>query len=370
MAILQGKYWLGGDVIRVLAIWGVMFIHVVQVGLYNPTEIGWSWWSINVTQSLFIWAVPAFFIISGMLLMGFQNNQETWSDFYRKRLPKVGIPLIVWGSIYMPLEFRWNLSKTPTEIWHDFWIGQISWHLYFLLAIIGLYLLTPWLRLWLAKLSQTQQAFAIAGIFTLMAILEIFQVMNGIFLWNIATQWIPDLGYYLFGYYFIRYQSERIPIIQYLCLFFIGLLGNVSGKYVECITTTHSNGYFYSTNYNSVSTIPLAIGCFGILVYITESVSEQNLVVKWCKFLTPSVFGIYLIHVLILRELHYSLAIPFSTNALTGLIETALLFPLCLFCVYLLGLIPFGDSIVGFNTLSFLRHGGNRMKSPPYFTNT
>jgi|GEM_PF-1608035 surface polysaccharide O-acyltransferase-like enzyme len=350
MSVTKGGYWQGLDIIRVAAIVGVVFIHVVQSELRTSPNLDWQWWSLNITQSLFIWAAPAFVIISGILLLNPQKKEEEPHDFYRKRLPKVGIPLLFWGCVYIQLEPRWDSSRTLEVILHGIFIGHISEHLYFLFAIIGLYLLTPYLRSWLAKLSEHQERLVLVGIFSTLILIEIVQSLAGIYVFLFATQWIPFLGYYLFGHYISRYQTRPIHFFFYLALSATNVPLNSIGKYIERISATHTISYFYSTKYNSVTAVVLTIGIFGVLFMLTESISEDGAIARICRFLNPRVFGIYLIHILLLRGFHYYFGITYPTEAATALIESLIVIIFSLLGLSIINLVPGGWWVVGFST--------------------
>lgn len=78
------------DQLRALAIIGVIGIHVSPYFL--ETLIG--------TSFLFIseFAIPIFLMISGILLL---NKNYSISEFLKKRYPRIIIPFLFWGAVYI-----------------------------------------------------------------------------------------------------------------------------------------------------------------------------------------------------------------------------------------------------------------------------
>jgi surface polysaccharide O-acyltransferase-like enzyme len=93
-------------------------------------------------------------MVSGYLLL---RKEEPYGDFFRKRALKVLIPFFVWSVIYMlwkregfDLPFSMKLvASYLLKIVR----GPRENHLWFFYALIGLYLFTPILRVFVARAS-------------------------------------------------------------------------------------------------------------------------------------------------------------------------------------------------------------------------
>src|SRR5437660_891414 len=94
--------WL--DVLRVTAILGVITIHTVSPLTAGATVATFSaaWWAGATMNELSLWCVPVFVMISGALLLRRQRPQPA-STFYRRRLHRIGIPLVFWTGVYLSL---------------------------------------------------------------------------------------------------------------------------------------------------------------------------------------------------------------------------------------------------------------------------
>lgn len=349
------KYWPTGDLIRVVATFAVLFIHVTQYSIRNSASLDIAWWSLNIGQSLSIWAVPAFIMLSGALLLSPQSFDETPIVFYKKRLLKIGIPLLFWGILYFFLEKRWNPDISFESLINLVWIGAISWHLSFLFAILGLYIITPWLR-FIINQMETKQAelIWIIMIFLGTTCVDSYIHIFGLWKWHITFRWVSYLGYYLMGRYIVYLAIDDVAIFKIFTV--LGLLSNIIGRYFEMVLKFRNISFYYNDMYSSITVILLSIGIFGLMIYWTKEINENSQIVKYCRLLAPSTFGIYLVHVLIIQELHYSFHIqyPNNINIFMALIYSLMLLGLSLLLVYLMGFIPWICSVVSCNTQKIL----------------
>src|SRR3954469_16680692 len=94
------------DGLRVAGMVAVVLLHV-SLGLihYRALSPGDLTLCLAV-NALTWWAVPVFVMISGALLLD-PARWTTTGDFYRRRLARIGWPLLFWCALYMawPLVF-------------------------------------------------------------------------------------------------------------------------------------------------------------------------------------------------------------------------------------------------------------------------
>lgn len=84
------------DVLTVTSCIAVVFLHADGVFWLHPA--GSLWVSSTVIQSLFYFAVPIFFMISGYTLMDYRDRYDTVT-FFKKRILRAFVPFIVWSLI-------------------------------------------------------------------------------------------------------------------------------------------------------------------------------------------------------------------------------------------------------------------------------
>lgn len=137
----KGNFTTGMDTARVGACFMVIMLHVAAV---NFNVFDDQWWASNFYDSLTRGCVPVFLMISGVLLL---NKQEDLPAFFTKRFARVLPPLLFWSLFYM----AWNTSQGVHYGAWSGWIktlasGPVVFHLWYLYAILGIYLFVPFLR--------------------------------------------------------------------------------------------------------------------------------------------------------------------------------------------------------------------------------
>jgi surface polysaccharide O-acyltransferase-like enzyme len=193
--------------LRVGAIVGVVLIHVAGLSFVREDLQGTLAWALGGALAYGSrWAVIVFVMVSGALLLTPPKDPDP-GRFFRRRLGKVGIPLIVWHAVYIPLSaVRWDL--TPGELLANVLEGRSYTALYFFWLILGLYAVTP--LLWPAVASLRPRALAAAGA-ALAALPALDVVLRGLVALlrdeprvlpepTLVTQFVPYVGYFVLGY--------------------------------------------------------------------------------------------------------------------------------------------------------------------------
>jgi len=131
--------------LRGLAILGVIAIHTLAY-----------YTSINQVNGLVVtaatldifahFAVPLFVIASGIVLSAKYSSSFSKVAFYRKRLVSIIPPYLIFSTLYIVLgAWRHNDSPSLGVVLYDYFSGHSFYHLWFIILIIQLYLLFPYL---------------------------------------------------------------------------------------------------------------------------------------------------------------------------------------------------------------------------------
>lgn len=136
------------DGLRVFSIFCVVLLHTAADCLTAPGgSVTWFTGAILVSGGFF--CVPALLMISGALLLTppRPTGEITPGQFYRKRLPKLIWPLLLWSflyyvrnhytegtSVYLPTFFKRVLTVS------------LEGHLWYLYMLVGVYTLIPFLK--------------------------------------------------------------------------------------------------------------------------------------------------------------------------------------------------------------------------------
>ncbi|MDX2240845.1 MAG: acyltransferase [Leptolyngbyaceae cyanobacterium bins.302] len=196
-------YWI--DLAKVFSILGVIFIHS------SSNEF------LGLLSHYFRFSVPIFIATSFFLLERSQIDKGiliSASNLWKKRLPRLLIPFFVWSFIYAVIFLQPqypSFSKFITLHWIGFgWSGQ-----YYLLVMVQLILLYPWLR----RTKLTARWLLIAGILNILILyipLNYFPINQLSFLIKLRTlpffYWV---FYVLLAIYVARnYESIKAGLID------------------------------------------------------------------------------------------------------------------------------------------------------------
>ena len=267
------------DILRIFA-----FVFIVMLHTLNRQYGLTVWMSGYAVISI---GVNLFIMISGYLLL---DRTETVKEFFRKRFFSILPLFIIFNIIYI---YFYNHSFIT--------IKKISApHFWYIYMILGLYLLTPWLR----KVLQyaEKETFYVVVLWFLCNVLNPY--MQFFKFPKIPFSHFPItgfIGYYILGYYLkkYRYKLEKIPFICVIGVYITGFLISVlSTKYVLVTTGNRISDFF---DKNSLGTFFMSVSFF--IFWIKFNFKNRNKVIR---MISDSTYFAYLIHIIIL---HYVIKI-------------------------------------------------------------
>lgn len=283
------------DVLRVLACLTVIMLHTSARTIYLYGDVSTLVWNAgNLVSSATRWCVPVFVMISGALVLR-RPVDEPWS-FYRRRVARVGIPLLFWCAAY--LAWRWYTQGetfTPLTAAKAVFSGQPYYHLYFLFLIAGLYLFTPAVA---AAVNALPRATAMST--ALIALLLAFLVVTLSF-WspNALTFFVPYLGYFVMGGLLAQASPFSSRAWTVLLVAAIGLTALLTSLLVRSQGGVNGTWSLYFYNYFSPTTMAAALAVF--VLVCRARVPERA--AAWSVAIAPLTLGMYLVHPMVLEAL-------------------------------------------------------------------
>lgn len=294
MALADRIFWL--EVVRAVAIAGVVFLHAASPGLYLVDSLPRADWRFaNVVDGLARPAVPLFFMASGALLL---RREFTFADLGR-RVPRLVVPLFCWSLIYLVWRYLTEPDLSVVPALAKMLISPVMYHLWFLYALIGLYLCMPLLSLALRAAGPRHVAYYLA-------------------LWGVATVLIPTwqqvanvrssydlslvsgaLGYFVIGHLVARSATThgRWVAAGWLAVT-MGAAVTILGTQVVSEAQGAFFGFFY--NYRSPSVVLYSVGLFYLLkAGFEDREPGPGLPATVISLLARLSFGIYLAHILV-----------------------------------------------------------------------
>jgi surface polysaccharide O-acyltransferase-like enzyme len=185
---------------------GVVLIHSSGAIVGHADHDTRTWILGTILNRSASWAVPLFVMVSGALLLRPVEGQSPGA-FFRRRLARIGIPLVVAHVGYFALRAVRGDVLTPELIVHDLLETRVYTQLYFFWIILGLYVVTPLLRAFIGAHSRRDTMLLGAGALALAIAVTIGARFLGatgtpISPWQppMLTLWIPYIGYFVLGY--------------------------------------------------------------------------------------------------------------------------------------------------------------------------
>ncbi|GEO47754.1 acyltransferase [Companilactobacillus kimchii] len=292
------------DFIRVIAILLVIFIHVSTID--TTKHIGTTDWQIIKMLNYFAHiSVPIFFMISGTLIL---NSPKALSLKYtwQKRIPRVVIPFVIW-SIILPtvISLTSNLLST-----NDVW-GRLKFILnkptipvfWFMYPLIGVYILSPIIKTFVDNASLKMLFYVTSVWLVTCSLLPSVNVMMGkdmkhVFQLSPVSNFLligGFTGYFILGYLLSQMDFRNISSFALLTLFIgIGTFGNFFSESVPKTFDTN-NSYYVTSLFIPI----MSIAAFILLQKWGSSIRSRG-VINFFESLAPLVFGIYLLHYLVI----------------------------------------------------------------------
>lgn len=249
-------------------------------------------------------------MLSGYLLL---KKTEPLGNFLKKRLSKIVIPLVGWTIFYsvliwkLPMTIYVSQTFTPSlDSALRLLFSPVIYHMWFLYAILGIYLVIPMLRLVVQNAARPLLYYLIALWFFASSIL--FTITTFTTYYNVIDlRMISGYG----GFFIAGAVLGEIEISkkQLVGLSFLAALMIFIGSYGTYLSTKDTGLYSsFFLEYLSPNVIILSFSSFLILKKVGQSIGKINkpAIHKGFKIVGAASFGIYLVHVFVLDMFAFS----------------------------------------------------------------
>lgn len=299
------------DVIRIIAISCVVFIHSGNIELWQGEISAIKWYIFTALDVAAHIGVPLFIMLSGALLL---VKNESAYDFFRKKFKRIIVPFMFWIIIFVLFKQYYDSYYNEDFYHQDFesvkkivisiYTGKLYYHLWFMNVLVGIYLFVPFIRKFVqnAVFHDFKYYFVLWLIFAsiIPAVNSLFNSELNISLYNYTWQYFPFftgfLGYFLLGYIITNYNFNRYQLIIGVVVFIVGLI----------IAVVIPNTYMELEVVDlSPSVIMMSVPAFIFIRNMASkyasslSITAQKIIEK----LSKATFGVYFIHVIFLRFL-------------------------------------------------------------------
>ena len=364
----QEKFSIPVDLIRTLAIVGVILLHAsndLTIQTMSQLEIV-RWWTVDIYQCLGRIGVPLFVMLTGALLLQPSKN-ESMGAFFKKRWARIGLPFFFWGAAYFVWDFFVeHQAITVSAIVQGILTGPYYqfWYLYML---VGLYLLTPLLRIFVAHADNNLLRYFTILWFLGASIIPFAGLLTPYHLDNNVLTITGMVGYYVLGIYLLSVKIRRSIVLIIMSL---GIGLTAFATYVLAVTIGGGTTFFFQ-EYYSPTLILASVMAFLLLTGIqpvsnqlktTTKVTDEKIVTakkssrsigaRLLKIISDNTLPIFLFHVMVLESLqrgYFGFAINGTTiNSIIGVpLITAITLFICLAIIIPLKKVPVLKQLIG-----------------------
>ncbi len=292
---------------------GAFLVVLAHIVVYPQLMGARPLWAQTLYYTISRVAVPLFFMASGFLLL---PKQEPLSVFYRKRALKVFIPFLIWSFIYL----AWNggfadgnfgplaILKGLERILR----GPREAHLWFFYVLIGLYLITPTLRIFTVNASNRDLLYFTVLWFMVNPIFSVIQQYTSIHIGFEFEFLLGYIGIFVLGFYFGRLQLTKPVLIASAVVFVLGFIATFLAIYIGKQQPNYDQ---FFEGYLSPTVVLMTASSFLLIRAANDWFSGA--IARWIVPLSNTSLGIYLLHVLVLDLLDRYVA-PIASFLQTG----------------------------------------------------
>lgn len=328
------------DILRILACFFVVMRHSIVNWIGPSLDNYFNWHAGLVYYGIVYSAIPLFLMITGYLMLG---KIESYSDFFNKRLLKIGLPFLAWslifyyyGNIYCDMGMG-NFIKV-------FLSRPVFYHLWYVYMLFGIYLAMPLVRKMVSRLTKFDFKYLLGIWVFLGGLMPLITKKFGVTI-GISYLFSEYWGYVLLGHFLKQIEVKKSHLKFYFEALVVGFLITLMGT--TWLTSRYNRADDFFLNLFLINVVLVAIGLFMIFKYL-DPWFKKVLSDRWKKIIvtvSDLTLGIYLSHVLImdifLRHFFGLTWGPTSMNPILGIpIFSLAIFGITLLLVYILSRIP------------------------------
>jgi surface polysaccharide O-acyltransferase-like enzyme len=350
----DGKLSLPVDFIRTFAILLVIIFHAAteSIPIANQTspEGVTLWWTVTIYESVARPAVSLFVMLSGALLLQPSKLGEPLGVFFKKRLNRIALPFLFWGVAYFAWRFFVHGEALSTDSILQGVLTGPYFHFWFLYVLVGLYLITPVLRVVVAYVDRKTFRFFLilwflgTAIVPLLGLFGAYRLNSNVF---IVTGWI---GYFLLGAYSLK---VRVRSVVLFALVVLGLAWTIIGIYAVVGTVGEEFSHFFYDAY-SFGMIGTSVALFLLLLAFPSNLVEERFPrgKRVLHLISQNTLPIYLFHVMVLEAIQkgffgFQISLATMNPVLEVPLITAVTLFICLGILYPLKKIPLVKKLIG-----------------------
>ena len=281
-------------VLRIMATLAVVFMHscnsmTANAELFSVSGRQYVFFACCTTAMM--WAVPAFYMITGELLLS-SNKEYSFGYMLSHNVRRMFLALLLFGVPFSLMEFVAENNKLDIKYVYQAFLSIVngqSWdHLWYLYSIIGIYLVIPIFKRALERFDKKE----IISLIVLLYVFDILMPYLDLLIGTTIYFKIPIVGYallyVLLGYFISKYEIARYIKREVLLITIIALTIILILLCIIC-----KDSFLKYVGYDSPITVVHSALLFILSKQIsTSKLSKDSIIWKIDRLC----FGVYLIH--------------------------------------------------------------------------
>jgi surface polysaccharide O-acyltransferase-like enzyme len=321
------------DIAKVASMIAVIVLHTGAISWYEAPFGIYPWGVLNIFDVLGRFSVPVFLMISGYLFLNPQR-QVNPSDIFKKYIPRLLCAFFFWSFLYALITSGFMTSRSLSggvgeKLLQDTLSGR--YHMWYIFAIIGLYVITPALRP--VALDRKAMRYFLLVSFILTYLIPTLQLIPAV---ADSTAWFTGkfdfsnisgyILYYVAGYYF---GTAELSLKQRKTIYTLGIASALIMFAVVSAITIRQQYPTLSNQYHKYANagMPLfGLSAFVFFKYRFKDVDPGTKIMRVIIKLSKMNLGIYLAHdfgLIIFKKIGLKpvLGTPFITLPLLALAD-------------------------------------------------
>jgi surface polysaccharide O-acyltransferase-like enzyme len=291
-------------------------------------------------------------LLSGALLLQPSKVNEPIRVFLKKRLARIGIAFLFWSAIYV----AWNYfvihkPLTVTSVTQMFLSGGVDYQFWFIYLIMGLYLITPILRVVVAYADRRILRYLIVLWFITVGLVPLFSLITGFGIDSNLLLFGGYIGYFVLGVYLMASVVSSKTLKWLLAG---SIVWTIIGTWLMAYPFHYLNQYYFFFYTLSANVIIASVAVFMLLSKYPRDWpgSNHRKLSRLVHAISVNTLPIFFFHVIVLETLNVGfLGFKLSLTVLTPIIEiplaTAATLLLTLGLVLLMKKVPILRTLIG-----------------------
>ena len=326
------------DLIRTLAIGLVVLLHASNEALEASSVSATDWWTAAVYKSLSLSCVPLFVMLSGALLLQPAKLNEPIRVFLKKRLSRLGLAFAFWSGVYIAWSFYVTqypvtLGNIGLSVVKSLFTGAY-YQFWFIYLIVGLYLITPILRVVVAYGHQRVIRYLVALWFAGVAVVPLMQLASGYSLEPAVFVLGGFVGFFVLGSYLQKIKLQSTLLYGLLIASFVSIIFGL------WLTNSPFKALGQGNFFFGYLTLPAIVGSAALFLILLKFPPDwpgtnHPTVRRVVQAISKNTLPIFLFHVLILESFErgfFGFKLSFTT--LNPIVEIPLLAALTFFITF------------------------------------